>query len=240
MKSVIVFFHMEKTGGTTLNSILFKEYGKKSVFMYRASNRRVKVIQLQRLCKKGSVPKVITGQVGCTIGKYLPPDYTPVYLTLLRRPVDRYISHLAHYFRNIFAGIREHKDRIVRLTTMDNYMVRMLNAGVSGKVTSVHLKKALKKVKRMIYGFTEKFDDFFSVLRKLFNWVVDTYELRRVYNSYTMLGGMLSEKVKKSIEVANKYDLELYQEAIANTLDNGNLENEKLVWVPPKYKRLLT
>jgi len=107
MKHTLIFFHIPKTAGTTLNSIIRNNYSSNVIYELgwqpQISINKLKKLDSDRLTKL----KVISGHMTFGIHNYIPHECS--YVTILRNPIDRVISFYNYLLR---AGLPGLTDRI--------------------------------------------------------------------------------------------------------------------------------
>src|SRR5262252_2889208 len=193
---VIAFVHIPKTAGTTLNSILAEEYapGERHEIMMRGMSwilprptllRRPlispsKVRRLKAAVRTQSGLRLIHGHFDLSIAKHFPADAQ--FVTLLRDPVERAISHYYHYRRRVVDRIHPLAMRAslaewVRdcgIVEMDNGQTRRLAGEMNlpcGRVTLAMLDRAMSRLAKFaVVGLTERFDESLLLLQRAFGW----------------------------------------------------------------------
>jgi len=90
--------HLPKAGGTTLHSIIYKQYPA----LYTPEWKNQKSIADSEVFEKGLIesldPIYYWGHVGFGIHHYLPSPFS--YYSMMRHPVDRVISAYTFYIQN--------------------------------------------------------------------------------------------------------------------------------------------
>ncbi len=234
---LVAFVHIPKTAGTTLNSILAREYSPEETYeiMMRGMSLRVqkptiiprplisysKVRRLKSALKCPHTVRLIRGHFDLSLAKILPRN-TP-FFTLLRDPVERAISHYYHYRRQINDPIHPLAMRstltewICRcgLVEMDNGQTRRLAGGMNvpcGHVTLQMIDCAKANLARhfAVVGLTERFDESLILLRRAFNWPLYRITAKNVGDSRPRRTEV-SEEELKIIEDRNRFDLDVYQ-----------------------------
>ena len=98
---VLVFAHLPKTGGTTLNHIMFEKFPRKKVF--RIEDHLYRETFLQMSDEKRNEFDCITGHVPPCIHNFISRPCR--YIMLLREPLERAISN--YYF--ILTCVQHHR-----------------------------------------------------------------------------------------------------------------------------------
>jgi hypothetical protein len=229
----VFFVHVPKTAGTTLTRILRRNEAPGSfrhvanVFKGGGGIKPPLYRRLVRQLRSGPRPNLLFGHMPLGIDPYLPRDWRSRYVTLLRDPVDRALSH---YYRLLAIG-RDRpivpKRRVPRLTpdtpledalcgvryVVDNVHTRML-CGLPepfGEVTPDMLERAKDNLRArfVVFGLTERFDEFLVLLKWRFGYDDIFYRRGRV-NESRPRGDSVPRALVESATHANRYDIELY------------------------------
>jgi hypothetical protein len=113
------------------------------------------------------------------------------YLTLLRNPADRLVSHA----RNFGDGTRTVEELLEQQPEQNNLMVRMLSGSDDGDLTSKHLQKAIDNLSQpwFSFGLTERYAAFVGSL----GWEVG----ERLNKGPPRDGYMYAEIPKRAVEL---------------------------------------
>lgn len=227
---LLVFVHIPKTGGTTLNSMLAHQYPAAQAYeiMMRGMSATAaaplisfsKIRRLKRTLRSRQM-RVIHGHFDLSLGPLMPDGAQ--FFTFLRNPVDRAISHYFHYRNNpsdpihALAMRADLKEWVTAsgLVEMDNGQTRRL-AGEMGRpvgtVTQEMLERAKTNLKKFaVVGLTERFEESQVLLRHAFSWPVCRYPARNV--GERQAGGFDIDMLD-AIRRHNRFDLELYAFAV--------------------------
>jgi hypothetical protein len=234
---LLVFVHIPKTAGTTLKSILAHHYsaGEICKIMMRGMSwvapsrtlwprpliscsklRRFKA-ELEDPCKI----KAIHGHFDLSLYDVFPSRAE--WVTLLRDPVERAISHYDHFRRlttdpahelAIESSLAEWVSHR-RLIEMDNGQTRRLAGELTlpiGAVTQETLAKAKANLARRfsVVGLSERFSEFQILLHRHFSWPYCQYGSRNVGNG-RIQSNQVGTDVLGLIESCNRFDRELYE-----------------------------
>lgn len=243
----IIFLHIQKTGGITLQRILRRKLGR-SLKARTASllTRRNKPTTVQQeLQQKRHIDRYVVGHFCYGIHQFLPQPYT--YMSFLREPVAR-ICSLYHYSRtNATAYYHKHANNKsleefalqTQLMELDNGQVRFLagdsrdffiNRTPIGKCNSALLATAKQNIAAhfSFIGITEQFDQSALLLQKIMGWDSCLY-LRRNSSSLPTKGTeVIPNLLKQQIAERNWLDIQLYehvQDLLAQQLASYGLEN---------------
>jgi Sulfotransferase family len=206
--SLLIFLHIPKTGGTTLNSIFRKQFMRDKLFDHdNYQNKRMKLEDLTEEEKK---------QIQAIAGHYFYGIHhlfnkRATYFTMLRDPIDRVISSY-YYLRNT-PGF----ERIKRMTLEQfvlsepqahNLQTKMISGDI-GKNPSI--QKAMKHLQTFsIVGVTERFNETLYLLQKEFRWIDTEYKKINITKrrpAVTDLDPSLIQLIKEN----NKLDIQLYE-----------------------------
>jgi Sulfotransferase family len=235
-EALIAFVHIPKTAGTTLNSILARQYSPDELhevmmrgMSWIAAQPRIvpkpliSFSKIQRLKSALNCPRrlrVIHGHFDLSIMKLLPPGAR--CFTLLRDPVERAISHYYHYRR--MTGDPVHplamKSTLAQwvgacgLVEMDNGQTRRLAGGMNlpcGRVSSGTLERAKSNLARFaVVGLTERFEESLMLLQRAFNWTPQPFPPCNVGENRPRRHEV-GEETLQEIRRCNQLDLELYR-----------------------------
>jgi hypothetical protein len=204
---VIIFLHIHKTGGTTFRSILEKNFGAACCHTNQTRRERFSQADLKFVKKLFPRLRAITGHNLIDPLQFAVPD--PFYVTFLREPVARAISH---YQDSVLRGGNRatFEESLKTDGRFNNWQVKLM-AGAE------NLDKAKRFLERCDFiGLTEKFNLSLEVFDKLAPCKLNL--------NYKRLIVAKNDKVQKSLladprmlEIArahNKLDLELYAFAL--------------------------
>jgi hypothetical protein len=164
---------------------------------------------------------VIHGHFDMSLAKLLPSNAE--FMTLLRDPVERAISHYYHYRRLTTDPIHPLAMRSTLaewvgtrgLVEMDNGQTRRLAGEMGlpvGEVSPLTLAKAKANLanKFSVVGLTERFAESQVLLHRQFKWPYRRYPERNVDHN-RLRRAEVSSEVLKIVENCNRFDRELYQ-----------------------------
>ena len=251
---LIVFLHVPKTAGTTLNTIFRDIYGTPAtckVMMRGMSLVAPRWPWLpQQLISAGSLRRfqqrlrsdqglrIVHGHFDMSLAKHLPADAD--YITLLRDPIERAISHYHHFRRrqqdNLHPLACQHSlsDWVshCRLIEMDNGQTRRL-AGASrlpiGQVDGQTFALAKANLRKFsLVGLSEQFADFQLLLQARYGWPCRRYDRQNV--GRRPAGSELDQETLRTLISYNQWDIELYAYArslFEQALSQIDLEAER-------------
>jgi len=245
----LIFLHIPKTAGTTLNRIIEWQYNPLSIFTIdpygiRATAERFKTLSEERRRRL----RVVRGHLFYGIHEFLLQGAS--YITMLREPVARLVSTYRfilrrplHPLHRRFKVERLGVEDLIRLTpNRQNLQCRFI-AGV-GRIEDVDVltkpaeaaprgicderlleiaKENLMRSFRVV-GLTERFEESLLLMTTALGWKISFYENRKVSKIRSPVEPRLVELIREH----NRLDIELYN--FATKLFEENLrKNEESV-----------
>lgn len=229
-KAALIFVHIPKAAGTTLNRILEQQYKPTRIFAIKVLTFQQDLQRLKSLPESDRQKiKVLRGHFHHGMHTLLPTD--SVYMTVVRDPVDRLISHYYyvsslpnHYLHDqIKTQHMSLKDYACSNLTLevDNHQTRMLAGGDEvqdpiGQASTQMLERAKQNLREQfaVVGIAERFDETLILLKELFDWSLPLYYKRNVTRGRPKKE-RISEADRHAIETRNALDMELYRYANA-------------------------
>jgi hypothetical protein len=215
---LLVFLHLPKTAGSTLLAILERNYGSDRVLGFYESTygeeaRRLTPGEIART-------KVIAGHFYLGVHEFVAAPCR--YLTFLRDPVARVVSHYEfarrqpeHYLHE--AATKLSLSDYVRLCgdhEPNNDQTRLLAgremANDDGTCSPAMLPVAKRNLDEcVVIGLTEKFDESLVLMRHVFGWRQPFYVPRNV-NRSDAPGQDVPPEARAVVEKFNALDIDLY------------------------------
>jgi hypothetical protein len=220
----LVFQHIPKTGGTTLACVVYGQYAHDKIFFFGHWPRTAEGLQLfVRL--PGTIRnsfQAFLGHQPFGIHEYL--DKPVTYITLLRDPVERVISHYYHRYRKKNPAV-ECSPAPQPLITVDNYMVsdpywhnwqcRFLHGPADRFAPNGDGQRVLEEVKAnierhsVLIGLTERFDESLVLFKLALGWDHPAYTKMNVGNGRPGTEEQ-PEEALNAVRACNGLDVELY------------------------------
>lgn len=222
MQKVLIFLHIPKTGGTTLKSILDREYGrKKTLSMGKDLSSCLPELSAIPIESRREI-QVLRGHFLFGVHRLLPSPFR--YITILRDPVRRAISHYYHVVGTKWhplhelvvsrgLGLEDYVTSGVSLQ-MDNGQTRQL-AGVEGipfgKCSERLLDDAIANMNKhfAFVGLTEAFDESLIQMSDILGWGKRPVYVQRLKNKRKPSLKSLSDRTIELIRAQNDLDCRL-------------------------------
>lgn len=223
-EEALVFIHLYKTAGTTLNRIIEWEYPLRRICSIEPNwwewhFQRITRWRPERLQRMD----VFKGHMPFGLHRVLPRP--AVYVTVLRDPVERAISD--YYFARRFIPHRHH--RAAQTLSLEQYFLhkhehslqsRMLAGGNSRALFSrVCDASVLNKAKEnlasrfAVVGLTERFDETLALLKISLGWKIKRYRSFRVSHN-RLPNDLIPDSTIRLIREKERFDLEIYDYAV--------------------------
>jgi hypothetical protein len=216
-REALIFLHIPKTAGTTLNRIIEWQYNPVEIFTVdpyriRATAQRFKTFPEARRRRY----RVVRGHVQYGIHEFLPQGAS--YITILREPVARLLSSYFFILRRplhpLHRELRKKKlsvDRFIALTPhRQNLQCRFIaGIGKTGVCDRSTLEKAKENLSRSfrVVGISERFQESLLLMAAKFGWHLDHYENRKVARNRSAVEAEATDLIREH----NSLDLELYE-----------------------------
>lgn len=223
--TAVIFLHLPKCGGTTLNRIIEWEYPPTRIFsidpsFFRWSHRKVCKWPAKRLARM----RVFKGHMPFGLHERLPQPAT--YITFLREPVERVISE--YYFAKHY--VLHPQYRRMQSQTLEEYALKTphhnlqtkLLAGrgdypdfLAGDCDDATLALAKENLARhfSLAGLTERFDEGLALLKLIFGWNIAKYASFNV-TRVRPKKDTVSAAAQAVIAERNRFDVALYAHVV--------------------------
>jgi hypothetical protein len=204
---MIVCLHIPKTGGTSFNVILENSFGMRNCHTNQTNRSTFTQADFEfaRKCHPGL--RSLVGHNLVNPGQLTVPN--PFFMTILREPVARVISHYQYSIQNGH-NQKSFAETVRASENLENLQVKLIAGGPD-------LDKAKRFLEQCAFvGITEKFDLSLRVLERLSPYRLElNYERRMVARGNEVKDSVKSDE--RMIELArayNKLDIALYEFAV--------------------------
>ena len=225
----LAFLHIPKTAGTTLHLIIERQYHPQQVVsIHTAKDNAEQISRIANLSTELKQDiKVIKGHTFLGWHQILPQPC--VYFTLLRDPVERFISNYFFMLKKeghllgqklIEQGVS--LEDFVNWPGEDNYQTRFLAKDINesnldlkeNECTYQTFERAKSNLSKnfAVVGTLEEFDRTLMLLKKTFGWNNIFYKVKN-QNKQRLPKSSIPQETLAAIKEKNKFDLELYQYA---------------------------
>lgn len=220
----VIFLHVPKTGGRTLQTIAARQY--ENVWEITGSSAELRR-NYEEFCSSASHllrrNTLVRGHFPFGLHRHC--DYPTTYITVLRDPVDRVISHYYYVLRQPDHYL--HKQVMSQNISLQEYATGKLAGELkNGQVKQVAgfwdfktassdvLERAKENLTKHfgVVGLTRKFDESLLLIKHELGWGNVCYQRRNVSKNRPTKSGIPLE-IREEIRAQNKWDIELYEYA---------------------------
>jgi hypothetical protein len=220
-KTAVIFLHLPKTAGTTLNRLIEWEYRISEMYsvdpvLFEWSYAHLRSLPKKRLSKT----RVFKGHMLFGLHEVLPQPST--YITVLRNPVDRVLSAFyfmrSHKLHPFYWKLRRKKwtlEEYVERSTRDNVQCKIIaNANYHTPCTHEILDRALDHLNRYfsVIGLSERFEESLALMKLRFGWQLKSYSAFNVTRSRPKRQDLPQASLDLIAE-RNRFDVVLYNQA---------------------------
>ena len=222
MSRNLIFLHIPKAAGSTLRSIIKRQYPDQQVYqiwsipsLQRSIDEFKGLPESERKNVRFLTGHWVFGLHGHLIG-------STEYVTMLRKPVSRVISNYYHVRRSSEHRLHEEvmeKDMSLREyvasgvnAALDNQMVWDVVGASQKREDEKMLRRAKENIERFfgIVGLVERFDESLLLMKKYFGWGDVSYRKRNVTHDRPGRDD-IPRDVFREIKERNHLDVELYK-----------------------------
>jgi hypothetical protein len=237
MTKALLFLHIPKAGGTTLHSVIERQFAPDVTFTINGMTPSQSIKEFIELTpERRERIRLVKGHMPYGLHKYLSVPAT--YITMLRDPVDRVASH--YYFVRRSPGVGHHEEVESRRLTLEDFVreraairanndqtrlisgVEKVNAKLwrggqgmneeAGETDILEVAKANLRDHFTLVGLSERFDESLLLLKRLLGWRNIYYVKQNVTKGRPAKRQMPQETVRL-IEKHNELDMALYEYA---------------------------
>ena len=220
----LVFLHMPKAGGTTMSRILERQYRPAESYWTEWNRPTPQAFTALPYRHRAKI-RLVYGHLPFGVHEVLPRPTR--YLTLLRDPVERAISH--YYFIRRTPRHPLHGEVKSRRMTLQDYIespissqlvngqTRLIAGEAADRVRDAEDPELLAAAKQNIIGhfglvgLSERFDESLLLAKEIFGWVRPVYYVRQNVTSRRPLAEEIPGNALNLIRARNRLDTELYQ-----------------------------
>lgn len=220
----VIFVHIPKAAGSTLHNILRRQYRKGETFHIDGGNVFESIRKFREMpSERRDRMKLVKGHMPFGLHCYL--SHPAVYITMLRHPVDRIVSHYyyvlrtpEHYLHEIVTARRMTLIEYVTsglATELDNGQTRLLADAEDvpfGKCSTELLETAKSNVTKhfLVAGLKERFNESLLLLQSELNWMWPIFYRQANVTAARPKVTSLARDVRDAIVRRNQLDLSLY------------------------------
>ncbi len=219
IEEAVIFLHLPKTAGTTVNRLIEWEYPLKEIYsvdpvLYEWSAAHLRRLSPERLRKI----RMFKGHMTFGLHEVLPQPAT--YITVLRDPVDRYIS--AFYFMSsyklhpLYWKLRREKwtlEDFVRRSPRSDVQCKILaGAGYREPCTAEICETAKGNLIRYfsVVGLSERFEESLALMKLRFGWKLQRYSSFNVTRTRPKKAD-IPQSTLDLIAEKNSFDMSLHE-----------------------------
>jgi hypothetical protein len=207
----LIFIHIPKSGGTTLRSIVDRQFSQGEVVLCYAEGEQYEQFlkQLPSMTSRNPKIKCIYGHLYFGMHNYVEKPST--YITMLRNPIEQVISN--YYHIKMWSHPLHHEanqmslDEFCEKYKKYNFQTRLLS-GINDFPNLNIAKQNLKKYFSIV-GVTEMFCESAFLMKKELNWSNISYQKLNI-NRHRPIKENLPQNVVNLIEMKSQLDIELY------------------------------
>jgi hypothetical protein len=216
---LLIFLHLPKTAGSTLDGILERQYGSNGVLALFDSFFGEELTTVPRSVLEST--RVITGHLYFGVHDYVSRPSS--YFTILRDPVDRVISHY-HY---VLCDPSHYLHPLAKESSLEEYVISCNRAEPNNDQTRLlagrdllpgdgtwkpeMLPVAIENLNRFFsfVGLTEDFDQSLILMKRIFGWRTPFY-IRQNVSRQRPAKESFSPETQEIIRSYNGLDVQLH------------------------------
>jgi Sulfotransferase family len=215
-KTTLVFMHVPKTGGQTIQSPLLRNFPQSERIYLDTLNRPLDEAMNDIPLESRLTARLVWGHIPYGVHLYMPQRCE--YFTILREPIGRVVSVYKYIIRTPEHGL--HDRLIAEAMSLEEYLEAGIDEGqtensqtrqLSGRQFDALDRSALETAKRnleacLVVGLTERFEETFVLLRRTLGLRMRFYRTMNVSPQYHV-----SQRAVELARERNELDLELYR-----------------------------
>lgn len=215
----LIFLHLPKNGGTTLHTILDRNYSKKNTYTIQlVDNKRLSIPEFKAMPdNERKKIHLLKGHLRYGLHEYLYGESE--YITFLRKPEERIISFYNYVKNNswhrLYKRVKDDNlslyDFAQNITDADinNAQIRFIS-GINDTEDNM-LNKALENIEKhfSFVGLLEHFDESLILLKKHYSWKTPYYKIENQSKKKVQKDNIDSKTVSL-IKNLNNGDCKLY------------------------------
>lgn len=223
----LMFLHLPKTAGSTLRRIIERQFGIDAVYAIGepTSDSIDRLLELPR--QRLDSLRAVVGHVPFGLHELLP--WPVAYVTLIREPVDRIVSHfhfalrtpgspLATEVEAAGRSLRRYVEEAPSGPYFNDGQTRLLgspDARQAPPATETALERAKARLASAfsVVGLTERFDESLALLRGAFGWRRARYHREKVGWNRPPMDDIPQEDLR-AVADRNRLDADLYAFAV--------------------------
>ena len=222
----LIFIHIPKTAGSSFRQVLKRPYKKNTVHEIYGQYM-LSVNEFKELSESEKLRiRLLIGHMPFGLDEFLPQPST--YITILREPLDRIVSHYYYILRSPRhpihnqvveenMGLCDYALSGLAPMELDNGQVRFIS-GVSGQkikygdcsVDLLEIAKDNLRKKFAVVGLSEYFSETLILFKKVFGWKNMFYVKDNVTKDRPRLDDF-SPEIIEAIRQHNRFDVALYE-----------------------------
>ena len=236
----LIYVHIPKTGGSTLQSILIRQYGKNHFFRINRRNTLADFLEVDK-----TNINLLVGHFPFDYHKHFNESNNIQYLSLIREPVSRLISNYYHILSRPnnphHQALTEQTNNIKEFVEQDinkkteNCYVRFFSNNIDtphNSCTKQMLEKAKKNIEQYfpIVGITEMYDESLIMMKNHYQWEQPYYAKKNKARIKYNIKTDIDEDSINTIKQYNQLDIELYnwvKTRLNQQINNAKFDFEK-------------
>lgn len=216
-EEILIFLHIMKAGGTTLNGIINQQYPRNSIFRINGINSRNDI----QMLPKGRREKIKLIRGHFAFGLHYFIDCPATYFTMMRDPIERFVSLYYYIQRDPQRKVEglSLEDFIVSRSQQEGNIQTKMLCGLTPTREGRSKENVLEIAKDNLdkhfssVGILERFEESLVLFRKKFDWNFPLYLQQNKTTRKNKEAKDLSKEFLMILEESNAMDIELYKYA---------------------------